>query len=456
MNVFLCIRAIGHLLLLFLFMSPNQAHSAVTLNSSFSVNGAYTDNLFFDESGQESDFGIFLGPNLSLFYNDPDIVLGVSYFGRVQLFLENSNANRYVQNANINLDLPFLSKQYKGLTVNVDESMNFTPQLDAFSLSGNNDAANAGTNFGGTAGNGGFTGTQGVQATGVAGSTAGGGVGGGTGVFSNRTNAFSNNAGITVGYDLTQKINSSLRYSNQYLHFFEDGFQDSLTHTGFVSFSYQLTPQTGVTPSYSYTQTDFLGESTQGTQADKFVSHNVQLGISHALTAALTASISGGVAWTKQFGAIEQEIADGQTVTRNISSKWNRNFVGTANITYTYRQGSVNGFFNQTIGNGGGLAAQATQTRTFGLQLQHNFSQRLNGLLSLNWAHNDSIGGNALETDTYQIQASLGYTFTNWLVGNLGYSHIVQKSSGTAATDLNVDQIFLGLTAQADPWTIIR
>ena len=117
-------------------LPANQVRAALTLNSSFNVTQTYTDNLFFENSNKTSDFGTAFGPDFGLTYDNPDIVIGGIYSGRFIALVKNFDESRYVQNANILLALPFLDKQYKGLTVTVDESMNFTPQLDAFAFTG--------------------------------------------------------------------------------------------------------------------------------------------------------------------------------------------------------------------------------------------------------------------------------------------------------------------------------
>jgi len=133
-----------------LFLS-SAARAAVTLESSFNVTQIFTDNLFFDDTNTKSDFGTLFGPNFLLQFDHPDIVLGAEYLGRVAVLYENPDESRYVQNANIILDLPFLTKRFKKLTVTIDENMSFTPQLDAFSRSGAQDAST----FSGRGGSGG-------------------------------------------------------------------------------------------------------------------------------------------------------------------------------------------------------------------------------------------------------------------------------------------------------------
>ena len=131
------------LLLVFLSVgfSPLSAMAALSLESSFTVTETYTDNLFFRADNKKDDFGTLFGPNLLLQYQNPDVVLGVAYLGRMGVFVNNPKANQTIHNVNLVVDLPFLNTLYKGLTVNIDENMQFTPQLDAFSGSGAQDVS---------------------------------------------------------------------------------------------------------------------------------------------------------------------------------------------------------------------------------------------------------------------------------------------------------------------------
>jgi hypothetical protein len=425
------------------FLPAGVITATVTLESSFNVTQSYIDNLFFEPENTKSDFGTLVGPNLTLRYDNPDIVLGATYVGRIAFFVKNPNQNTYIQNANIILDLPFLTKRYKGLTVNIDETMNFTPQLNAFALSGALDTSNI---AGITVSEGVLQRTNRQETTETPGFPQG--VGGTQGVFTSRASAFVNRAGITFGYDLLPRFSPSLQYLNLYNHFFSSGFQDFRTHTGTMSLPYQVTRQTTVGPSYSYTQTEFLGQSTQNTSADKIFTHTANLGISHAFTQFLIVSVDGGVAFSKQKNALEDN--------RDLSNKWQTTYIGGFSIVKTYDQNIISLVGRQIIGSGGGLAAQATRTRVITGAIRHRFDREIQPYVSIGYAENDSIDGNAFDTQTYQIQAGLVYAFKYWLLGNLSYSHIDQRSKGSAATDLTVNQIFIGLTAFADPWVLLR
>ena len=443
----------------------NQAGAALSLQTAFNVTQTYTDNLFFVDDQEEDDFGTYLGPDITLLYENPDIVIGVTYFGRLQLFVNNFNESRYTQNANILLELPFLTKQYRGLSVTVDEYMNFTPQLDAFTLS---EAQNASSIRGGNPnfGRGGSTGGPigggtgdpgGTGSGGATGASGFGGTGGTQGVVTSRANAFYNRAGLTLAYAWSPRLDPQLQYTNQYRHFFDKGFQDSLAHGLIFTLPYKLTQFTTVFPSYSYRQTDFLGKSTQTTSADRTLFHDIQLGVTHAFSSTLNGTISGGLSFVKQVGATEQVPGPGGTTQeQKIGNKFVGTIIGAANLTKAFERGTMSLSGSQTTGSGGGLAAQATRTLTVTGRGTYALTRLLNVFASVGWGRNDSVDGDAFDTNTYRFQTGLNYLFTRWLSGNLSYSRIDQRSKGTVATDVVVNQVFLGLTAIADPWFLIR
>ncbi len=218
-----------------------------------------------------------------------------------------------------------------------------------------------------------------------------------------------------------------------------------------------MTEYTTITPSYKYRQTEFLGKSTQTTSADRVVSHKAQMGLTYLFTPTLSGTIFGGVAFVKQVGATEQiQLSGGGTQDRALGDKFIGSFVGSANLTKTLQRGTLGLSAIQTIGSGGGLASQATRSRTVTGRGSYLLTPRLNTFASVGWARNDSVDGNAFKATTYRVQTGLGYSFNEWLSGNVSYSRIDQRSKGTVATDVVVNQAFLSLTAVADPWFLYR
>ncbi|MFZ1747565.1 MAG: outer membrane beta-barrel protein [Nitrospirales bacterium] len=445
----------GMVLLCLAIAYPTSLVSAAfTLESSVNLTQTYTDNLFYNDKDREDDFGTLIGPNLALKYDSPDIVIGGTYFGRLAAFVNHPDQNRYIQNVNILLDLPFLTKRYKKLSVTVDETMNFTPQLDAFSLSGAQDASTTYSGRGGTV-SGGTGGSGGAAGGALGGSGFSQGTGGTQGVFTSRASAFSNFSGITLAYAMTPSVTPTFTYNNRYLHFFSSGFQDSVSHIGKFSVPYGESEQTTIIPSYTYLQTDYLGTPTQVTISDKLISHQPRLAISYKFTPLLAGSIQGGATFSKQIGA--EETQENGVTRKKLSDKWQTRFTGGATVTKIYRNGNLSLSAYQTIGGGGGLASQAASTQTLTGRIQHNLSTKLSGFGSLGYARNKSTGGgSAFDTNTYRVQAGISYSFLSWLSGNFNYSHINQKSNGLAVGDIKVNQFFIGLTAFADPWVLMR
>jgi len=428
------------------FSQQGEALAALTLDSSFNVTQTYTDNLFFDDNNKKSDVGTAFGPNLRLQYDNPDIVIGGIYSGRFVALYDNFDESRYIQNANIILDLPFLDKQYKGLTVTIVETMTFSPQLDAFAFTGAQNSLtpinsrNRNQQAGGGQGTGGFQGTGGGQGT-----------GGSQGTFTRRTNSFFNRAGVTLTYAWSPSISPSLRYTNQYRTFSRGSLQDSLTHSIIFTLPYMVSGRTTVSPSYTYRQTDFIG-SNSNSSADKVLAHSPQIGISYSFTPLVNGTISGGASFNKTKGGTQ---STGGT-TNNVSDTWQSNAVGSATLTKTYQRGTMALSFNSTIGSGGGLTSQAARSRVLTGIIAHQLTQRLNAFVSTGYAQNKSTTGSALDTRTLRVQTGLGYTITRWLTGNVNYSRIDQNAKASAARDVTVNQVFIGLTATADPWVLIR
>jgi uncharacterized protein (PEP-CTERM system associated) len=205
--------------------------------------------------------------------------------------------------------------------------------------------------------------------------------------------------------------------------------------------------------SHTYRQTNFIGSNSTGS-ADKFLSHSPQVGISYSFTPLLSGTISGGASANKTKGGTQS--TGSRTGQQNVSDKWRTNAIGSASLAKTYQKGTISLNFNSTIGAGGGVASQASRSRVLTGNINHQLSQRMSAFGSIGYAQNRSTTGNALDVDTIRIQTGLGYVFTPWLSGNLNYSHIDQNSKSSGSQDIQVNQVFLGLTAIADPWVLMR
>jgi len=355
--------------------------------------------------------------------------------------VNNPEGNTFVQNTNFGIGLPFLSRKIsRNLEVRLLETFNFTPQLPAFSLGGDDEALSninlgaATTKAGGVGGSGGGIGAGGgsiVAGAGIGGvggtSGTSGGFSGGlnnNGAFTSRsTNAFQNLAGVRVDYAATPQVGLRADYRNRFSKFTGSGLQDSMTHTAQGGISIKVTPNTQVQPNYRMQLTDFKG-------AGSVTTHRASLRLSHQFTPRFRVNLNNGVATTQ--GDV--------------------NFNSNTLLAYGYSKGLISLRFTQDISNGSGLAASATLTQNAVAQFTRSFGRDLLGFLLFGYGSNESLSGNAINLTTYQMRTGFSLGILSWLSGFATYSYVNQDSSGIAATGITAqsNQVFLGVTAVAD------
>ena len=415
---------------LFSLVSAENLFATLTLNSSISVTETYTDNLFFESKrDKRDDFGTFVIPSLTLTYLSRDVVLTGTYSGVAQFYVNHSGANTYTHNANFGIDLPFLTKRYKGLEIRLVESMNFSPAVQGFSFDG--DRSDQDNPL--------IAGQQGQGAFGGGGGFSGGGFGGtnssvgNQGVFTRRTNSgsFRNQAGIRVRYSLTPRWIPNASYTNIYTRFTDSDLNDSLTHVLGAGVGYVLTPRTRLNGNYSASISDI-------NNGDTVVSHSVTGGVSHTLTPTININANAGVSFT--------ENADRVTFTSNV------------NASKSFDVGAISVGYFQGVTPGGGLATSGVLTQRGVATVSYPLAERVSGFLSGGVAKNKSLSGNQVNVRSYQGQAGISVVLLEWLSGNLSYSHIKQKSkgSGIGGRTATVNQGFIGLTARLPSWRIIQ
>ncbi|MGB0910952.1 MAG: hypothetical protein ACPGYT_11365 [Nitrospirales bacterium] len=403
-------------------------HASLTLNSSLAVTETYTDNLFFEsQRNKRDDFGTFVIPSLNLTYRTKDVVLSGTYSGVAQFYVNNTNANAYTHNANFGIDLPFLTKRYKGLEIRLIESFNFTPAIQGYSFAG--DASDQDTPLPGQQGQNGANAGGGLQGGGIA------GLGtpiGNQGVFTGRgTNSFQNTAGINVRYSLSPRWIPNARYTNNYVRFTDSDLNDSLTHNLGAGVSYVVSARTSLNVNYSAGISDIR-------RGDTVVTHNITGGVSHTVSPTINFNANAGVSFT--------ESAERVTFTTN------------SQITKAFNRGSMSLRYNQGITTGGGLSQSGVLTQTGAATVSYPFTERVNGFAAAGISKNKSLSGNVVDVISYTGQVGLSAPLLSWLSGNISYSYIKQKSKGSAVGGRSAvaNQGFIGLTARIPAWRIVR
>ena len=412
-------------LALYCIVTAERLYAEVTFNSSISVTETYTDNLFFDSNrNKRDDWGTFISPSVTLTYLSRDVILTGTYAGVAQFYVNQSGANTYTHNANFGIDLPFLTKRYKGVEIRLTESLNFSPAVQGYSFDGDrSDQDNP--LIGGQQGPGGFGG--------------GGGVGGinssvgNQGVFTRRTNSgsFQNRAGIRVRYHLTPRWIPNASYTNLYTRFTDSDLNDSLTHIFGTGIGYALTPRTQLNANYAATVSNINNGQT-------VVSHSVTGGVGHSLTPTVNIRANAGVSFTENADRL--------------------NFNSNVNVNKSFDAGAISAAYFQGITPGGGLATSGVLTQRGVLTASYPLAERVNGFVSGGIARNKSLSGNQVNVRSYQGQAGISVVLLEWLSGNLAYSYIKQKSKGSSVggRTATVNQGFIGLTARLPTWRIVQ
>lgn len=416
------------------------AQARLSIIPAVSISGTYTDNLFFSETNKQEDYGTFISPQLTVFYESKNVILSGTYTGTAQFFLNNSSANAYAHGSNIGMDFPFLTRRYEGLDVKVLESFNFSPQLDAFSFSGQPvvGIGLGGEGVAGSPGRGGdFGGGPSFQGsdTRLPGEFGGGGVSGSfgeslnnQGIFTARSDAFQNQAGLLLRYRWRPRLTPSVSYQNQVTIFTNDQFEDTMTHDVNTQLAYQWSRRTQVRTSYQASVTDSL----RGTNT--FVVHAVNVGGEYRFSNSLTVSTDVG-------GAVTDS---------------NLSFITDVSLRKNYNRGFASLQYGQSIQSGGGLAVSATLNQTVLGDIGYQFTSRMRSYFGGALSRNTSLSGSDIDVETYQGRVGASYNFLSWLRGSIEYSHVFQESSGAFGNDAQANQVFVTLQGIARPWRLLK
>ena len=303
--------------ILWIVLSATQAEARLEVETGLSIEEVFTDNLFFTENNREEDFGTFVSPHLGIRYETKNIVLGATYIGTAQYFVNNTTTNSYAQDGDIDIDFPGLTQRYKGLEVTLIETFNFTPEQPGFS----------------------FTGEQGEEQTvnrPIGEQTPSSSRLSNQGIFTGRREAFENLAGVDLSYAWTPRLTPSLTYRNRLILYSSDEFADELRHRINLGLGYAVSERSQVRATYSVEITRFE-EAAAGTESDDFVTHILTVGASHQVSP--TFRVQGDLGPTLTVQDKEERVGyDGQFSLSRVTHKAASSCV--RGISLTRRAGS--------------------------------------------------------------------------------------------------------------------
>ncbi|GEM_PF-3595983 len=382
-------------------------HAAVIVNSSLSVSESYNDNIFFTDQNKVDDFVTIVSPALSVAYAGKDLTLSIGYRGRAFFYAENTAQNDFFHALSIDLNLPILDRQIRGVTVKIIEDMSFSPELPGFSFIEGDEAAQARA--------------QRLPQ------------GGGQGVQLRKTDTFQNQAGISLAYDWTERLKTTGQYTNIITRFLDDQFEDREVHlsTFDAAYRYPFSLRTALTNSYRLAV-------TTGDVADRII-HTLRFQLEHQITSSLSGTAGIGVTYIK----------DNRTPEPTFSAGLKKFFQkGTLSIQYT-----------RNIASGLGIIRSVTRRQRVVGNADYKLTELTGIYIRGIYASNQSVSENEIDLISYTAATGISTQFLNWLRGSLNYSYMRQDAQGGVATlarDGERNLFSIELTANNLPWRIIK
>lgn len=337
-----------------------------------------------------------VGPQLTLAADGRNWKLSARYTGTAELNLRHPEENQYGQTLAMDLHLPFISEQLRGLDLRITESIAYVPELPAFSFRQSGDPLPPEAN-------------QGIQV--------------------GRTNTFRNHVGITAGYGWTTRLSTALSYSYLVTWYQGGTLENFAVHDGSLSGIYQASHQMQWTVSYVTSLTDYK-------RADSIATHQLNIGNLYQFSPTFTMNLGTGVA-----------------VIPSGSTQW----TASAGMRKLGRFGSVSLQYGRGIGTGGGVTTAATLSQNVTAQAERTLGRSVSASLRIGYGINDTLSGPSLKITTQEVGTGIQMNLLSWLSGGVNYSYMNQQTEGgedDRASRRNV--VMLTLTAASLPLRIMQ
>jgi len=411
------------------FQGSAAAESVLTTN--FSTGGIYTDNLSFTATGKKEVVGISLAPSIGFENINPDTIFGLRYTGVGQIFPDSTGDNRFIQNVATYLDLPWLTRNVKGLELRLIANLTFTPSLDAFGEFDQTNATQLNPGIGGLTG----TGTTGLNpgVSGVGGNVSGVPGVGNFGIQINRTNIIRSLAGATLRYPLTKKIIFGGFYRNLNTVFLDQDevTPDSNINTFEGSGTYQWWGSSTTTGNIRYALQPIISNISE-----TIIQNHITVGGTHMFTPTLILDGRLGVNLIPE---------DPVSALANIS------------LSQQFEGGILSIRYLQGVGLAQGFAENSTLTQVGTILLSHALGERLEGYAQFSGARNNTLNGEDIDLLSFGAGAGLTMVFLDWLSGGVNYNFYRQEKQGaTFGNDGERTWVNFYLTAFADPFRVFE
>lgn len=397
---------------LFIFVLSGPLQAAIVVDSSLSVSESYDDNIFFENQNEKDDLVSAVSPALSVTYTGKNLNLSIGYRGRALFYAENADENDFFHTLSIDLDLPFLNRQIRGVEVQVIEEMSFSPELPGFSFIGGGDEKARAR-------------AQRLPQ------------GAGQGVQLQKTDTFQNQAGLSLSYDWTERFNTTGEYTNVITRFSDNQFEDREVNLSKFDalYRYPFSLSTTLTNTYDLAVTTGNG----GEQ----VIHTLHFLLGHRMSPTFSATAGIGTAYIKNNKSPEPTFS--------------------ASLEKLFQRGSLVIQYTNNIASGVGVIRRVTRREALVGNANYGLGEYtqvyVQGSYSSTQSLSDSDGIDEIDVISYTASAGISTQFLSWLTGRLNYSYLRQDARGNANTfgrggERNL--ISVQFTASNPRWRIIK
>lgn len=209
------------------------AQAELRFTPSLAVSERFEDNVRFSSTNKEADFATVVSPTVAFTARGREVDVSGSWGSQITRFMKTTNFNRVNSLGGIVLDAGTVTgRVVRGLGLKVTENYAYTQELPEFTQFGQTQELASG------------------------------------GVQTGRTSTFINTFGVTAPYVLTERAQVSGSYTNSITRFSSGStFVNSTSHALVGGGSYAVTPQTALLSNYSYSRFSFGGGGIVETHA---------------------------------------------------------------------------------------------------------------------------------------------------------------------------------------------
>ncbi len=360
---------------------PAYGQAKTEIIPSVSVSERYDSNVFFTSAKTDaSDYVTTISPMVNIRRETRLIDLTGSLQVAGNFYVKNPSLNYASVMVNMNASLDSLVARFaKRTKLSVNEFLTYTPQPPAFYAPPASGAGAGGPeNF-----------ARGIQAV--------------------RANSFINVFGMNGSYVVDPNINILGNIRHQYMRFGSafatpvgGGFFDTQYFTASVGPQYVLTTKDSISLNFNYSA---IAYSTSGFQLA-----GATLGWQHKFSQRFFFNVNGGAT---------EFLTGGQSL----------QYVGSGQFTWQERSTATSLGVSRAVFPSFYVTSTALVSNVVTLSVTHQFTERLNGSASGNYAKNQSVSGPSLDFTSYSASANLMYLFTKRVMGTASYTRYVSDSS---------------------------